>query len=117
MAWWVGTVNEEKEFLEPIWISRAKENLGEIPETQDELVRELRKLVDDEDGLKVPDDKKFYLMFLRSGMMIPRQGFEVMKNYFLFKKDNSRYFKVLDSFHAMPALTKDAFRAQQNWND
>jgi len=93
MAWWVGTVNEEKEFLEPIWISRAKENLGEIPETQDELVRELKKLVDDEDGLKVPDDKKFYLMFLRSGMMIPRQGFEVMKNYFLFKKDNPRYFK------------------------
>ena len=92
---WVDTINEEKDVLEPVWIERAKEILGEDPATRDELMKELKNLVDEEEGLTVPNDDNFYLMFLRSGLMVPKDGFGVMKNYFLLKKNYPRYFEVL----------------------
>merc|ERR1712012_1334141 len=59
-------------------------------------MHELKQLVQKEsveNGLKVPEDDHFYLMFLRSGMMNPVDGFSVMKNYFMLKMNSSRYFE------------------------
>jgi len=89
----VDTATTESDDLEPIWRERAKEVLGEDLEKRDELVEELKRLVKKEEGLKVPDSEKFFLMFLRSGLMSPTAGLGVMKNYFTLKKDQPTYFK------------------------
>ena len=57
-------------------------------------MKELKILTEKEEGLRVPDNEKFYLMFLRSGLMSPSAGMEVMRNYFMLKKNYSRYFQV-----------------------
>ena len=91
---WVDDATAEGEELEPIWKKRALEVLGEDSEQTEELMAELKDLVKNEEGLKVPESDKFYLMFLRSGLMSPSAGLEVMKNYFMLKKNQARYFQV-----------------------
>ena len=91
---WIDTSSTESEELEPVWKERALEVLGEDSEKRDELMNELKNLVEKEKDLKVPDSEHFFLMFLRSGLMDPTAGLGVMKNYFLLKKNHPRYFQV-----------------------
>jgi len=90
---WVDTVTTETEELEPIWRERAKEVLGEDLEKQEELIEELQELVKNEKGLKVPESDKFFLLFLRSGLMVPSAGLDVMRNYFMLRKNYPHYFQ------------------------
>lgn len=90
---WKDVATTETEDLEPVWWERAREVLGEDLEKRDELMKELKILTEKEEGLRVPDNEKFYLMFLRSGLMSPSAGMEVMRNYFMLKKNYSRYFQ------------------------
>ena len=91
---WVDDATTEGEELEPIWRERAMEVLGEDSEKTEELMKELKDLVKNEEDLKVPESEKFYLKFLRSGLMSPSAGLEVMRNYFMLKKNQARYFQV-----------------------
>jgi len=45
-----------------------------------------------EQGLVVPQEDAFFLMFLRAGLMDPAQGLQVMKNYFHLRKRKPEYF-------------------------
>ena len=58
------------------------------------MLAELRDLVTREEGLKVPEDRAFYLRFLRAGLSKPSDGLEIIKNYFLLRKNHFKYFKV-----------------------
>ena len=89
----VDIVNEEQEVLESVWIERAHDILGEDPESRDELIEELKELVESEENLVVPNEDKFYLMFLRGGMMSPKNSFAIMENYFRLRKDYPKYFR------------------------
>ena len=91
---WIDTANTESKELEPVWMERAKEILGEDLEERPELISELKKLVRMEKNLKVPESEHFFLMFLRSGLMNPTAGLGVMKNYFLLKKNHPQYFEA-----------------------
>merc|ERR1712062_407167 len=79
--------------LEPIWMKRAEILLGEKEEAREELVKELRRLVHNEDNLSVPQDESFFLMYLRAGLMCPKQGFQVLKNHFKMRLTNPEYFQ------------------------
>ena len=91
---WVDDATIESEELEPIWMERALEVLGENSEKREELMKELKGLIKNEEDMKVPESEKFYLKFLRSGLMSPSAGLEVMRNYFMLKKNQARYFQV-----------------------
>ena len=58
------------------------------------MIAELKDLVSKEEGLKVPEDRAFYLRFLRVGLSNPKDGLEIIKNYFLLRKNHFKYFKV-----------------------
>ena len=91
---WVDDATTEGEELEPIWRERAMEVLGEDSERTEQLMAELKDSVKNVKGLKVPECEKFYLKFLRSGLMSPSAGLEGMKNYFMLRKNHARYFQV-----------------------
>ena len=80
--------NEEEK---NVWLERAKQLLNEDPEMTDERIDKLRELVNQEEGLKVPDERSFYLKFLRAGLNDPHQAFNIMKNY--FSKNYRKYFE------------------------
>ena len=71
------------------WLS-----VNEDPEKTEALIAELKDLVSKEEGLKVPEDRAFYLRFLRAGLSSPKDGLEIIKNYFLLRKNHFKYFKV-----------------------
>lgn len=66
------------------------------------MLAELRDLVTKEEGLKVPEDRAFYLRFLRAGLSKPRDGVEIIKNYFLLRKNHFKYFKVSSIILSIP---------------
>ena len=80
--------NEEEK---NVWLERAKQLLNEDPEKTDERIDKLKELVNQEEGLKVPDERSFYLKFLRAGLNDPHQAFNIMKNY--FSKNYRKYFE------------------------
>ena len=69
-------------------------SVNEDPEKTEELIAELQELITKEEGLKVPEDRSFHLRFLRAGLSNPKDGLEIIKNYFLLRKNHFKYFKV-----------------------
>ena len=69
-------------------------SVNEDPEKTEELIAELKELITKEEGLKVPEDRSFHLRFLRAGLSNPKDGLEIIKNYFLLRKNHFKYFKV-----------------------
>ena len=69
-------------------------SVNEDPEKTEELLAELKELATKEEGLKAPEDREFYLRFLRAGLSNPQDGLEIIKNYFLLRKNHFKYFKV-----------------------
>ena len=69
-------------------------SVNEDPEKTEERIQEMKDLVTKEEGLKVPDDRAFYLRFLRAGLNNPKDGLDIIKNYFLLRKNHFKYFKV-----------------------
>ena len=76
-----------------VWKDRAWKLLNEDPEQTDLRIEELKQLVAKEPGLRVPDERQFYLKFLRAGLSDPKSGFEILKNFFALKSKN-KYFEV-----------------------
>ena len=72
-------------------------SVNEDPDKTDQRIGELKESVLKEDGLKVPDDRSFYLRFLRAGLSSPRDGLDIIKNYFLLRKNYFKYFKVCEN--------------------
>ena len=69
-------------------------SVNEDSDKTEELIEELKELVRKEEGLKVPEDRSFYLRFLRAGLSNPKDGLAIIKNYFLLRKNHFKYFKV-----------------------
>ena len=69
-------------------------SVNEDPEKTEELIAELQELITKEEGLKVPEERSFHLRFLRAGLSNPKDGLEIIKNYFLLRKNHFKYFKV-----------------------
>ena len=76
-----------------VWKDRAWKLLNEDPEQTDLRIEELKQLVAKEPGLRVPDERQFYLKFLRAGLSDPKSGFDILKNFFTLKSKN-KYFEV-----------------------
>lgn len=91
--------------------NRAKNLVNEDPEKTEELLAELRDQVTREEGLKVPEDRAFYLRFLRAGLSKPSDGLEIIKNYFLLRKNHFKYFKSATN---LEKVTREVFSQQIN---
>ena len=87
---------EESGEKENVWAERARDLLNEDPDKTENLINELKLLVKNENGLFVPDDRTFYLKFLRAGLHQPLQSFEIIKNFFNLKGKH-KYFEVKTS--------------------
>ena len=86
------TINGKEE-NDKILAERARELLNEDPTKTEDLITELKTLVKSENGLTVPDERTFYLKFLRAGLHQPMQSFEIIKNFFKLKGKH-KYFEV-----------------------
>ena len=72
-------------------------SVNEDPDKTEARIGELKDSVLREEGLRVPDERSFYLRFLRAGLSSPEDGLEIIKNYFLLRKNHFKYFKVCET--------------------
>ncbi|KAF7991276.1 hypothetical protein HCN44_002838 [Aphidius gifuensis] len=80
--------------LEPLTDSlkeKAKNELRETPEIVNEALAEIRKLIQDEADLIVPDNDYFLTQFLRPCKWYAKSAFALMKRYFRYFKTHPRH--------------------------
>ncbi|KAF7991277.1 hypothetical protein HCN44_002839 [Aphidius gifuensis] len=74
---------------------KAKKELRETPEIVKEALAEIRKLIQDEADLIVPDNDYFLTQFLRPCKWYAKSAFALMKRYFRYLKNHPRYCENL----------------------
>ncbi|GAB1862165.1 Alpha-tocopherol transfer protein-like [Camponotus japonicus] len=96
------------ELTEPdeLFIQIAKEELRETPEIIAESCAELKKLVEGESDLTIPDEEDFYKMFLRPCKYYPKSAFSLMKRFYRFRQNHPHIFIDL-----LPSKEKTCFCA------
>ena len=92
-------------------------SVNEDPEKTEELLAELKELATKEEGLKAPEDREFYLRFLRAGLSNPQDGLEIIKNYFLLRKNHFKYFKVSSITVQFFPILSSLNRARPTWRN
>jgi len=82
------------EKLDEFWSEKAETILGEKDNERGGLIENLADLVKHEKDLVMPENDNFILLkFLRAGLMNPKSGLVVMKNYYKLRKDYPQYFE------------------------
>ena len=76
-----------------VWKVQARDLINEDPSLTDQRIEEMKELLKNEPNLKIPDDREFYLKFLRAGLSDPKVGVDIIKNFFKLKTKGD-YFKV-----------------------
>lgn len=85
--------NHSKEDLETV----ARLELGETPEAKQRSLSQLRQLLEDEPGLRIPQDDDFLLMFLRTRKYKVEDAFKTIQKYFRSRRDIPEYFEELST--------------------
>ena len=98
-----------------VWKERARTLVNEDPGLTDQRIQELKELVKSEPRLKAPDEREFYLKFLRAGLSDPKSGFDIIKNFFTLRTKGN-YFEVIFSGVYIFSLNSD-HRAPQIWRN
>ena len=75
------------------WKVLAETLVNEDPSLTDQRVHELKELLKTEPNLKIPDEREFYVKFLRAGLNDPKNSFEIIKNFFTLRAKGN-YFEV-----------------------
>ena len=75
------------------WKEIAKTLVNEDPSLTDQRIEELKELLKTEPNLRIPDEREFYVKFLRAGLNDPKSSFEIIKNFFTLRTKGN-YFKV-----------------------
>ena len=79
------------------WKVLAKTLVNEDPSLTDQRINELKELLKTEPNLKIPDEREFYVKFLRAGLNDPTSSFEIIKNFFTLRAKGN-YFEVKKMF-------------------
>ena len=75
------------------WKEIAKTLVNEDPSLTDQRIHELKELLKTEPNLRIPDEREFYVKFLRAGLNDPKSSFEIIKNFFTLRTKGN-YFEV-----------------------
>ena len=75
------------------WRPKAKALINENPVLTDQRINALKELLKTEPNLKIPDEREFYVKFLRAGLNDPKSAFEIIKNFFILRTKGN-YFEV-----------------------
>lgn len=78
--------------MDELFIQKAKEELRETPEIVAESCAELKKLIEGESDLIVPDEEDFYKSFLRPCKYYPKSAFSLMKRFYRFRQNHPHIF-------------------------
>ncbi|EFN60569.1 Alpha-tocopherol transfer protein-like [Camponotus floridanus] len=92
--------------MDELFIQKAKEELRETPEIIAKSCAELKKLIEGESNLIVPDDEDFYKSFLRPCKYYPKSAFSLIKRFYRFRQNYPHIF-----IHLLPSKEKIAFCA------
>ncbi|XP_043288214.1 alpha-tocopherol transfer protein-like isoform X2 [Venturia canescens] len=85
----------EPEDLDEEYVKKAREELGETEEVVVQALAEIRRLVEGEPDLKVPDDDDFYKKFLRTSKWHATPAFNLMKRFYQYRINRERVCKNL----------------------
>lgn len=79
----------------------ARLELGETPEVKRSSLTQLRQFIEEDDGLRVPPDDDFLLMFLRIRKYNVPEALERIRRYFRARKNMPEYFEEVTTSSAL----------------